>query len=113
MFNIRFMKAPPTTYVLHYKQGRVKREGPGLAFFYYAPTSTIVAVPMASEDAPFVFNESTADFQSVTMQGQLVYRIADAKRLAALLDYSLLPNGKHASEDPGKLTERLENVMQT
>ena len=113
MFNIRFMKAPPTTYVLHYKQGRVKREGPGLAFLYYAPTSTIVAVPMASTDAPFVFNESTADFQAITMQGQLTYRVADARRLAALLDYSLSANGKHASEDPHKLTERLVHVMQT
>ena len=68
---LSFMKVPPTTYVLQYKHGKIKREGAGLSFLYYAPTSTIVAIPMASADVPFVFQESTADFQSVTIQGQL------------------------------------------
>ena len=55
-----FMKAAPTSYVLHYQNGRIKREGPGLSFFYYAPTSTLVSVPLASADLPFAFNEVTA-----------------------------------------------------
>ena len=76
MFGIRFMKASPTTYVLHYKHGRVRREGPGLSFFYYEPTSTLVAVPVASADVPFAFSETTADFQAITVQGQLTYRVA-------------------------------------
>ena len=70
---LSFMKVPPTTYVLQYKHGKIKREGAGLSFFYWAPTSTIVAVPLASADVPFVFPETTADFQSVTIQGQLTY----------------------------------------
>jgi hypothetical protein len=56
--------------------------------FYWAPTSTIVAVPLAGADVPFVFPETTADFQSVTILGQLTYRVADPKRLASLLDLS-------------------------
>ena len=35
MFGIAYLKAPPTTYVLHYQRGRVKREGAGLSFLYY------------------------------------------------------------------------------
>jgi hypothetical protein len=38
MLGIRFMKAVPTTYVLHFRRGRLRREGQGLSFFYYAPT---------------------------------------------------------------------------
>jgi hypothetical protein len=113
MLTIRFMKAAPTTYVLHFKNGRVRREGAGLSFFCYAPTSTIVTVPLASADAPFAFQESTADFQSVTIQGQLTYRVADAKRLASLLDFSIGPNGMYRSEDHRKLTERLVHTTQT
>ena len=52
---LSFMKVQPTTYVLQYKHGKIKREGAGLSFIYYAPTSTIVAIPMASADVPFVF----------------------------------------------------------
>ncbi|HZH75452.1 MAG TPA: SPFH domain-containing protein [Archangium sp.] len=110
--SIRYMKAPPTTYVMQFKDGRVKREGPGLSFFYWAPTTTVVSVPLASSDVPFVFNEVTQDFQAVTLQGQLTYRVADPKLLSGLLDYSVKPSGEYASEDPSKLGERLVQVAQ-
>ena len=110
---LSFMKVPPTTYVLQYKHGRIKREGAGLSFIYYAPTSTIVAIPMASADVPFVFQEATADFQSVTIQGQLTYRVADPKRLSSLLDYSVDKRRAYYSEDPRKLAERLVHSLQT
>jgi hypothetical protein len=112
MFGIRFMKADPTTYVLHYSNGVIKREGVGLSFFYYAPISTIVTVPIASGDLPFVFNEITVDFQSITIQGQITYRIGDAKRLATLLDFSLGIDGKYRSQDPELLKQRLINTAQ-
>ena len=110
---LNFMKVPPTTYVLQYKDGKVKREGTGLSFLYYAPTSTIVAVPMASADVPFVFQEATADFQSVTIQGQLTYRVADPKRLASLLDFSVDMRRAYYSDDPRKLPERLIHTLQS
>ena len=110
---INFMKASPTTYVLQYKYGKIRREGAGLSFFYYAPTSTIVAVPIASTDAPFVFQEATADFQSVTIQGQFTYRVADPKRLASLLDFSVDARNAYSSDDPRKLPERLVHTLQT
>src|SRR5687767_1434466 len=103
--SIRFMKAAPTTYVIQYKAGRVKREGPGLSFFYWAPTTTVVAVPLASADVPFAFHELTRDFQAVTLQGQLTYRVAEPRRLAELLDYSVRPSGQYVSEDPRRLEE--------
>lgn len=110
---LNFMKVPPTTYVLQYKHGRIKREGAGLSFIYYAPTSTIVAIPMASTDVPFVFLESTADFQSVTIQGRLTYRVSDPKRLASVLDFSVDSRRVYVSEDPRKLPERLVHTLQS
>ncbi|HEX8699875.1 MAG TPA: SPFH domain-containing protein [Myxococcaceae bacterium] len=109
---LRYIKAAPTTYVMQFQDGRVKREGPGLSFFYWAPTTTLVGVPLASADVPFAFNEVTRDFQAVTLQGQLTYRVSDPKRLASLLDYSIAPSGKYLSSDPEKLEERLVQVAQ-
>jgi len=109
---IGYRKAAPTTYVMHYQNGRVVREGVGLAFLYYAPVSTVVEIPIASKDVPFAFNEMTADFQPVTVQGQLTYRIAEPKRAAALLDYSTRLVGVYASDDPEKLPERLVQTTQ-
>ena len=109
---LAYSKNPPTTYVLHYKNGTVRRQGPGLAFWYFRPSSTIVAVPLASRDVPFAFSEVTADFQPVTVQGQLTYRIADPARLAGLLDFSVRPSGQYVSDDPTKVPDRLIQTAQ-
>jgi hypothetical protein len=112
MFGIKFIKVQPTTYLLQYRGGKVVREGMGLSFFYYAPSSSLVAVPVASTDAAFIFQETTADFQAVTIQGQVTYRVSEPKRLAALLNYTLAGNGhSYAAEDPLKLPERVIHVI--
>lgn len=113
MFGIRYFKAAPTQYVLQYKGGRLVREGLGLSFFYFAPTTTLVAVPIESTDVPFMFSETTADFQTVTVQGHLTFRVADARRLAGLLDYSLKPSGDYASDAATKLPARITHAAQT
>jgi hypothetical protein len=110
---LAYMKVPPTTYVIHFQNGRVRREGAGLAFWYVQPVSTIVTIPLASRDVPFAFSEVTADFQPVTVQGQLTFRIVEPRRLAALLDFSVRISGHYVSDDPEKLPERLVQTAQT
>jgi hypothetical protein len=112
MFGIRYFKATPTTFVLHHVNGHVRHEGTGLSFFYFAPTSTLTAVPVGSTDVPFIFNESTHDFQAVTVQGHLTFRVADPHKLAALLDYTVRPGGGHTSDDPDKLPLRITYAAQ-
>lgn len=112
MFGFRYYKAPPTLYVLQHAGGRVKREGAGLSFHYFAPWTTLVAVPFGSTDVPFIFNEVTSDFQTVSIQGHLTFRVAEPKKLAGLLDYSLKPNGEYATDDPQKLPDRIAHAAQ-
>jgi regulator of protease activity HflC (stomatin/prohibitin superfamily) len=110
MFGIRFVKVEPSDFVLQYKRGQIVREGAGLSFFYFAPTTSLVLVPIGSVDVPFIFEEVTADFQQVTVQGQITYRVADPKKLSQLMNFTLAPSGKgYASDDPAKLPQRLIN----
>ncbi|MFT3868789.1 MAG: SPFH domain-containing protein [Nibricoccus sp.] len=112
MLGIQFIKVQPTTYLLQYKKGQLVREGAGLAFFYYAPVTSLVAVPTASNEVPFIFEETTSDFQKVTIQGQITYRVTDAKKLASLMNFTLASNGQgYASDDPEKLPQRLINIV--
>src|SRR5260370_1992304 len=106
MFGIKFIKVQPTTYLLQYRGGKVVRDGLGLSFFYYAPTTSLVAVPVASTDAPFIFQETTADFQAVTIQGQVTDRVSEPKRLAGVLNFKLAPNLRHyAPARPAELPD--------
>ena len=111
MFGIRYVKSSPSHYLLQYKDGKVVREGTGLAFFYFAPASTLVSVPLNAVDVPFMFEETTRDFQAVTLQGQVGYRIAQPKTLAEQQNFVLLPNGAYSSEDPERLSVRVLNAV--
>jgi len=113
MFGIKHIKFDSMTYVLHFKNGNVEREGRGLAFFYFAPNSSIVAIPMGSNDLPFIFNESTNDYQTVAIQGQISYKIGNPKGLSDVLDFTVNDNGQYKKNDIEKLNQRIINEAQT
>ena len=113
MLGLKFIKSNPTTHLIAFRGGRIVRQGAGLSLFYYAPTTSLVAVPIQSREAPFIFEKVTSDFQTVSVQGQLSYRIADPERTARSLDFALRPDGKgYESDEPGKLHERVVAVAQ-
>lgn len=112
MLGFKFIKAQPTSYILQYKKGNLIREGTGLSFFYYAPTTSLVSIPVASDEVPFIFEETSSDFQSVTIQGQITYRVAEPVKLASLMNFTLSSDGQeYVSEDPERLPQRLINIV--
>lgn len=113
MFGINYIKFDSMTYALHFVNGSVKREGRGLSFFYYSPTSSIIAIPLGSRDIQFIFNETTKDFQNVTIQGQITYAIENPKQLAEMLDFTLSPSQRLNEANFEKLSQRLNNEAQT
>lgn len=113
MLGIKYIKFDSMTYVIHYTNGKIKKEGRGLSFFYMAMSSSIAAIPMGSNDIPFMFTESTADFQTISIQGQITYKVTNPKQLAELLDFSVDRRGNYKSNDAEKITQRLTNEAQT
>lgn len=113
MFGIKHIKFDSMTYVLHFKDGKINKEGRGLSFFYFAPNSSIAAIPMGSNDLPFIFNESTNDYQTVNIQGQISYKISNPKTLADVLDFTVNDNGLYKKNDIEKLNQRIINEAQT
>ncbi len=113
MFGIQYISFDAMTHVIHYKNGKVVQEGRGLSFFYFAPSSSIAAIPLGSNDLPFIFAETTRDHQSITIQGQVSYKVADAKQLALLLDFTVDGRGIYKKNDLEKLNQRIINEAQT
>jgi hypothetical protein len=113
MFNIGYFKGQPTDYILKYSGGKLASQGQGLAFYYLRHSTQVVAVPTSSRDASLVFNETTNNFQAVTIQGQVTYRIHNPTQAAALLNFSLEPRTRtYLSNDPDRLAQRITNVVQ-
>ena len=109
----KYYKGEPNTYTICFKDGKVKKHGAGVNFWYSPLTTTISAVPVASQESHFVFTETTADFQEVAIQGSLTYRLDAPLDVASRLDYTVDPSKQqYKSEDPAKLVQRVINVVQ-
>ncbi|MEL6253820.1 MAG: SPFH domain-containing protein [Bacteroidota bacterium] len=113
MLGFKHIKFDSMTYVLHFKNGEIKREGRGLSFFYFGPSSSIVAIPMGSNDLPFFFQESSKDYQQISIQGQISYKITSPRILADVLDFTVNEDGKYKKNDVEKLNQRIINEAQT
>lgn len=112
MLGFRYLKVNPTTFVIQFRRGKIVSSGAGLSLWYFAPNSVIVRVNMATQDVPFVFEQQTADFQDVTIQGNLTFRIDDPVKLTDHLDYSTDVRGRYVSDDPDSLRDRLVRLLQ-
>lgn len=111
---INYFKGEPNSYVIRYKNGQIKQHGKGLDFWYLPFNTSIAVINVVSQDAPFIFNESTINFQEVAIQGQITYRLEQALDAAEYLDFSITPeNGQYKSNDPDKLSQRVINAVQS
>ncbi|OGI42081.1 MAG: hypothetical protein A2150_08010 [Candidatus Muproteobacteria bacterium RBG_16_64_11] len=110
---VQYFKGEPSVHVIRYRRGQVVEHGPGLAFWYLPFNTSIAAVPVVTQDAPFIFNEATRDFQAVAIQGSLSYRLTAPIEAAKLLDFTIDPvSGRYRGKDPEKLAMRLINAVQ-
>ncbi|MDR1350880.1 MAG: SPFH domain-containing protein [Zoogloeaceae bacterium] len=108
---VRFARFEPNRYVFRYRGKKITAEGAGLSFFYFVPTTSLLVAPIGSEDAPFMLSEISSDFQELTLQGQITYRISDPARAVKMLNYAINTQSLvYLSDDPQKLPERLINL---
>ena len=113
MLGINYIKFDSMNYVIHYKNGKIKKEGRGLSFFYFSPNSSIISIPVQSNDFQYVFSETTKDYQEVTLQGQITYKIESPKQLAEALDFTVNSKKQYLKSDYEKIQQRIINEAQT
>lgn len=109
---IEYYKGEPSTYLIGYKGGKVNNYGSGRSLWYLPHNTTVAAVPVLSQVTPFIFTEATANFQEVSIQGRLTYRLTDPIKAAEFLDFTITQKGTYRSKDLDKLTQRIVNTVQ-
>lgn len=110
---IGYFKGEPNEFIMVYRSGVFQASGKGMTFFYWAPSTSIVSIPTGTIDVPFFLTETTGNFQTVTIQGQLTYHIKDPQAVAAILNYAIDPFSRaYLSSDPEKLPQRIVNEIQ-
>jgi len=108
-----YFRGDPSKYIIKFVDGKRRRAGLGLSFFYFKMNTSIAAIPALTNDSGFVFNESTKNKQAITLQGRFTYRIKDPKKMATILDFQIHPRTRqYQTDDPEKLELRIRNVIQ-
>ena len=88
---LRHLRANPTTHVRHLSNGKLVHDGPGQAFWFRPLTAALSEIPIDDREQPLLFHGRTLDFQDVTVQATVTYRVADpalaASRILVLTTY--------------------------
>ncbi|MFC9925869.1 SPFH domain-containing protein [Streptomyces sp. NPDC127190] len=91
-FGWRHLRGAPTAHIRHHRSGRLVHDGPGLSFWFRALTAALSEIPVDDRELAMTFHARTADFQDVTVQATVTYRIADPALAATRLDFSVDPD---------------------
>lgn len=89
---LRHLRGTATVHVQHVRNGRVRHAGTGLSFWFRPLSAVLSEVPVADRELPLLFHARTSDFQDVTVQATLTYRIADPDLASSRIDFSVDPD---------------------
>src|SRR5215210_8118499 len=86
---VRHLRSEPTYHVLRYRRGSLRKDGAGLAFWFRPIDTAVAEVPIDDRELPFLFRVRSADFQELTVQGAIAFRVAEPARLARRVDFTV------------------------
>lgn len=96
----RHLRAEPNQYILHFRRGRLVRQGVGLAYWFNPLSASLAQVPVEDCETTFLLQERSADFQQVAVQCTVVYRFVDPKLAAARVNFTISPETGRWVEKP-------------
>jgi regulator of protease activity HflC (stomatin/prohibitin superfamily) len=88
----RHLRSTPTAHIRHHRDGKLVHDGPGIGFWFRPLSAALSEVPVEDRELAMTFRARTADFQDVSVQATVTYRIGDPALAAARLDFSVDPD---------------------
>jgi regulator of protease activity HflC (stomatin/prohibitin superfamily) len=109
----RHLRAERSSYVLRYRKGALVAQGQGLTFWFLPLSASIAEVPVDDQELNFLFNAKSQDFQEVTAQGVVTFRVEDPEKLADRINFTIdLRSGQYLSQPFAKISLALTQLAQ-
>jgi regulator of protease activity HflC (stomatin/prohibitin superfamily) len=104
----RHLRSDASVHVARFRKGRLVESGRGIAFWFMPGRASVAELPMDDRDMVLFFNGRSKDFQAISVQGNLTWRVADANVLNSRIDFSInLASGRHQSNP----IEQIEGLL--
>jgi len=88
---LRHLRGNATIHVQHVRNGKTIHSGTGTSFWFRPLSAVLSEVPVDDRELPLFFHARTADFQDVTVQATVSFRIVDPQMVAGRIDFSIDP----------------------
>jgi regulator of protease activity HflC (stomatin/prohibitin superfamily) len=89
---VRHLRGSGTTHVEQIRNGKTTRAGVGASFWFRPLSAVLNEVPVDDRELPLVFHARTSDFQDVTVQATITYRVTNPATAAGRIDFSIDPD---------------------
>lgn len=110
---LRHLRAEPSMHVVRYRRGKTVQSGRGASFWFTALNSAVAEVPMDDRDLHFLFHARSADFQDVTVQGVVAFRVVEPDLLGQRIDFGIdLETGSWLKTPLGQIDALLTGMAQ-
>jgi regulator of protease activity HflC (stomatin/prohibitin superfamily) len=107
------LRSEPSSHILFYQRGILKRSGRGLAFWFRPLAASIARIPVDDREQAFLFTGRSEDFQDVYVQGAIQYRIVEPETTALRIDFGLdLIQGVYSGEPLEQLAAIVTQLAQ-
>ena len=89
---VRHLRANPTAHIRHLRKGNLVHDGAGQAFWFRPLNAALSELPVDDREQPLLFHGRTLDFQDVTVQATITYRVVDPATAATRVDFGIDPD---------------------
>jgi regulator of protease activity HflC (stomatin/prohibitin superfamily) len=99
--------------VIRYENGEHVSTKAGASFFFRPLKTQVAEVPIDDQELPFQFTGRSSDFQDVTVQGTIAYRLADPEMISARVNFTVnLATGEYEEPPAEKLDGMITQLAQ-
>lgn len=110
---LRHLRSEPSRHILHWSGGRLARSGRGLAYWFRPLRASVAEVPCDDRELAFLFHGRSSDFQDITVQGVITWRVVDPEVVADRVDFSVdIKSGRWLEKPLEQLGDVLANRAQ-
>src|SRR3954447_8522461 len=89
---VRHLRGTTTTHIQHVRNGEIIHAGTGAAFWFRPLSAVLSEIPVDDRELPLLFHARTGDFQDITVQATITFRLTDPAVAAARIDFSIDPD---------------------
>lgn len=106
------LRSDASHHIIRYKGGKIKQSGRGIICWFRPETASIAEVPMDDREMTLFISGRSSDFQDITIQGVLSWRVVQPEKLAERIDFTIgLANGLYLREPIDRIESRLRGLL--